>query len=100
MAAAPATRPAYTSASRRTSCQKPSIAVPPAASSVRPLANRSIAGGGAMGQRLRPAVGEGTCRGRVQWAHLDSNQEPRDYAYHYGFRRQGRLFVVWTVPSP
>src|SRR5262245_852885 len=24
-----------------------------------------------------------------EWAHQDSNLEPRDYAYHFGFRRQG-----------
>ena len=24
----------------------------------------------------------------VEWAHRDSNPEPKDYAYHFGFRRR------------
>jgi len=30
-----------------------------------------------------------------EWAHQDSNLEPRDYAYHYGFRRQ-RTVCLWS----
>ena len=33
------------------------------------------------------------------WAHWDSNPEPKDYAYHFGFRRRYPC-VVWTMPSP
>ena len=24
----------------------------------------------------------------AEWAHWDSNPEPKDYAYHFGFRRR------------
>ena len=34
------------------------------------------------------------------WAHWDSNPEPKDYAYHFGFRRRPQPFVVWSTPSP
>jgi len=34
------------------------------------------------------------------WAHRDSNPEPKDYAYHFGFRRRLTPCVVWTMPSP
>ena len=37
--------------------------------------------------RLVPSTGTVSLR-PFWWAHRDSNPEPKDYAYHFGFRRR------------
>ena len=40
--------------------------------------------------------------GKGWWAHWDSNPEPKDYAYHFGFRRRLKavrgLDHAFTIP--
>ena len=45
-------------------------------------------------KRLANAKRKGPSRSQTLgwwWAHLDSNQGPKDYAYHFGFRRPFRV---------